>query len=154
MIKCYIIKNNKLLCDDWDDKFQVKKQFHKIELMSFWVAQYMRWNYLIFVTHDNQQLPAICQHPHSLVVRESSLMIIRTYFHWFGPTALGRFSHRVAMSVCLFVCLCVCAIGCSFFQGLSLALRSQDQFQASHWSSLPPSFGNLETWKLGNLETR
>ena len=31
---------------------------------------------------------------------------------------LGRFSHRVAMSVCLFVCLSVCAIGCSFFPGL------------------------------------
>ena len=34
-------------------------------------------------------------------------------------------------------CLSVCAIGCSFFQGL-LALRSHDQFQASHWSSIPP----------------
>ena len=57
-------------------------------------------------------------------------------------------------SVCLFVCVSVCAIGCSFFRGLSLALRSHDQFQASHWSSLPPSFGNLETWKLRNLKTQ
>ena len=63
---------------------------------------------------------------------------------------LGRVGHRVAMSRCV----CVCAIGCSFFLGLSLALRSHDQFQASHWSSLPPSFGNLETWKLGNSVTR
>ena len=39
------------------------------------------------------------------------------------------------------------------FLGLLLALRLHDQFQASHWSSLPPFFGNLETWKLGNLET-
>ena len=28
---------------------------------------------------------------------------------------------------------------CNLFQGLSSALRSHDQFQASHWSSLPPS---------------
>ena len=46
---------------------------------------------------------------------------------------LGRVGHRVAMSVCL----CVCAIGCSFFQGLSLALRSHDQFQTSHWLNPP-----------------
>ena len=38
---------------------------------------------------------------------------------------------------CPCVCLFVCAIGCSFFRGLSLALRSHDQFQASHWSSPP-----------------
>ena len=59
---------------------------------------------------------------------------------------LGRFSHKVSM----YGCLSVCAIRWSFFLGLSLALRSHDQFQASHWSSLPPSLGNLETWKLGN----
>ena len=57
---------------------------------------------------------------------------------------LGRFSHRVPISVCLSVCLSVCSIGCSFFRGLSLALISHDQFQASHWSSLPPSLRNLE----------
>ena len=50
-------------------------------------------------------------------------------------------------------CLWLCAIGCSFFLGLSLALRYHDQFQASNWSSLPPSFENLETWKLGISET-
>ena len=51
-------------------------------------------------------------------------------------------------------CPSICAIGCSFFRGLSLALRSHDQFQASHWSSLPSPFGNLETRKLVNSETR
>ena len=66
---------------------------------------------------------------------------------------LGRVGYRVAMSVCVFVCECFCAIGCSFFGCSSLALRSHDQFQASHWSSLPPSLRNLETWKLGNSVT-
>ena len=32
------------------------------------------------------------------------------------------------------VCLCVRAIECSFFLGLSLALRSHDQIPASHWT--------------------
>ena len=61
-------------------------------------------------------------------------------FHQLGP--LGRVGLRVAMSVCLsvclFVCLCVCAIECSFFRGLSLALRSHDQIPASDWSTLLP----------------
>ena len=48
---------------------------------------------------------------------------------------LGRISHRVAMSGCLRVCII----------GLSLALRSHDYVQASHWSSPlhpppPPTF--------------
>ena len=46
---------------------------------------------------------------------------------------LGRFSLKVAM----YRCLSVCAMRCSFFLGLSLALRSHDHFQASHWS--PPN---------------
>ena len=37
------------------------------------------------------------------------------------------------------VVLWFCAIGCSFFQGLSLALKSHNQFQAFHWSPLPQS---------------
>ena len=37
---------------------------------------------------------------------------------------LGRFSHKVAISVVLWFC----DIGCSFFLGLSLALMSHDQF--------------------------
>ena len=54
----------------------------------------------------------------------------------FSPTRppLGRVGHRVAMSVCLCVCVSVCAIECSFFRGLSLALKSHDQIQASHCS--------------------
>ena len=67
-----------------------------------------------------------------------------------NSASLGRVGHKVAMSRCVWYC----TIGCSFFLGLSLALRSHDQFEASHWSSLPPSFGSLETWKLGNSETR
>ena len=46
--------------------------------------------------------------------------------------------------VCPFVCVSVCAIRCSFFRGLSLALRSHDQFQASNWSTPPfPLWPNL-----------
>ena len=54
---------------------------------------------------------------------------------------LGQVGHIVAVSVCVSVCLFVCAIGCSFFRGLSSALRSHDQFQASHWSSPPNPWG-------------
>ena len=50
---------------------------------------------------------------------------------------LGQVGHRGAMSVCGDVCLWFCAIGCSFFRGLSLALRSHDQIPASHWSTPP-----------------
>ena len=68
---------------------------------------------------------------------------------------LGRFSHRVAMSLCLSVCLSeVLRHRVQFFLGLSLALMSHDQFQASHWSSIPPSFVNLENWKLRNSVTQ
>ena len=34
-------------------------------------------------------------------------------------------------------CPYVCAIKCSFFLGISLALRSHDQIPASHWSTHP-----------------
>ena len=50
---------------------------------------------------------------------------------------LGRFSHRVAMSMCL--CHLV-----QFFLGLSWALRSHDQFQASHIS--PPPLPPPPSW--------
>ena len=43
----------------------------------------------------------------------------------------------VIESPCPDVCLRICAIGCSFFQGLSLALRSHDQLLSSHWSYPP-----------------
>ena len=57
-----------------------------------------------------------------------------------GATPLGRLSHRVATSVCLSVCLDVCLfVPSRDFLGLFLALRSHDQFQASHWYSLPAS---------------
>ena len=37
--------------------------------------------------------------------------------------------------VCVFICLCV-PFPCDLFWGLSLALRSHDQFEASDWSTL------------------
>ena len=53
-------------------------------------------------------------------------------------------SHRVAMSVAV----CVCAIGCSFFLVLSLALRSHDQIQASHWLTPQNSFKDFGGYLL------
>ena len=50
----------------------------------------------------------------------------------YGIGQLGRFDHRVAMSV---VCLCV-PFPCNFFRGLSLALRSHDQIPASDWAAV------------------
>ena len=47
-------------------------------------------------------------------------------------------ANSVIELLCPSVCLCFCTTGCSFFLGLTLTLRSHDQFQASHWSSLPP----------------
>ena len=64
-------------------------------------------------------------------------ILVIFYFHRIGP--LGRFDHRVAMSVCVFVCLFV-PFPCDFFRGLSLALRSHDQIPASHWSAPQNSF--------------
>ena len=67
---------------------------------------------------------------------------------------LGGFFLLVAMSVCLSVCLSV-PFPCNIFKGLSLALRSHDQFKASHWSTLlpslpPPTPGPpLEDWTRG-----
>ena len=71
----------------------------------------------------------------------------------FSPTR-PHWAELVIESPCPDVCLSVFAIGYSFFPGLSLALRSHNQFQASHWASLPPSLGNLETFKLRNSVTR
>ena len=82
----------------------------------------------------------------------------QNWYHW---------ANSVKESPCPSVCLLVCTIRCSFL-GLSLALRSHNQFPCPHWSpSLPPSpletwklrnsetqkFGNSETWLLGNSET-
>ena len=52
-------------------------------------------------------------------------------FHQLGP--LGRVGIVVDMSVCL--CM-ECPLPMRFFLGLSLALRSHDQFEASDWSTL------------------
>ena len=63
-----------------------------------------------------------------------------------NSATLRRVGHRAAMSVCV----CVCAIGCIFFRGLSLALRSHDQIPASHWRSKvePKSGGQKWTPKV------
>ena len=69
---------------------------------------------------------------------------VRNHSRVFSPTRPSgpcwSSSHHVRMSFCLSVCVCVwfwplCAV---FFRGLSLPLRSHDQFQACHWSSLSP----------------
>ena len=79
----------------------------------------------------------------------------------FSPTR-PHWAELVSKSPCPSVCLSVCVRhpapqGARLLvkvEGLSLALRSHDQIPASHWSSLPPSFGNLETWRLGNSVTQ
>ena len=53
-------------------------------------------------------------------------------FHQLGP--LGRVGLVVAMSLC---CRLLVPFPCDFCRGLSLALWSHDQFEASHWSALP-----------------
>ena len=59
---------------------------------------------------------------------------------------LSRFSNRVALSMCLSVRMFV-PPG-AVFPGLSLALRSHDQFQAYHRSSLPcpPGLKKIKVW--------
>ena len=58
-------------------------------------------------------------------------VIYQTNFHQLGPLGpLGRVGLVVAMFVCLFV-----PSTWFFFQGLSLALRSHDQLQATHCST-------------------
>ena len=52
------------------------------------------------------------------------ILFSKLFTNW---APLGRVGHRVAISRCLFVCVSVCAIGCGFFRGLTLALRSHDQ---------------------------
>ena len=70
------------------------------------------------------------------------MVIVAKYIYYtsetFSPTR-PHWAELVIESPCMCVCLFVCAIGCSFFLGLSLALRSQDQIPASHWSTPHPS---------------
>ena len=80
-----------------------------------------------------------CYYPHTLKDSVSPLCGIFTV-----TAPLGRFSQRFAMSVCLCVCLFVCLRHrMQFFLGLSLALRSHDQFQACHWSTPLSRFTKL-----------
>ena len=48
-----------------------------------------------------------------VIPQHMSCVTYHPNFHRIGP--VGRFGHRVAMSVWMFVCLSVCAIGCIFF---------------------------------------
>ena len=54
-----------------------------------------------------------------------------------AKTSCHRLSHLNTVITCkgflIPVCLCVCVGLCIKLQGLSLALRSHDQFEASHW---------------------
>ena len=59
---------------------------------------------------------------------------LQNIFTFTKSASLCPFSHRVAMSLCLSGCLCHWV---QFFLGLSFALRSHDQFQASSSSFLP-----------------
>ena len=57
-------------------------------------------------------------------IQRHSFPIKLTLIIFTNSAPLGPVGLRVAMSVCMSVCPSVCAIGCSFFQSLSLALRS------------------------------
>ena len=81
-----------------------------------------------------------------LVYNPLSQFVFQTtlYSQFSKNRTLGRFFHRVAMSVYIYIYICICPLPMGFFWGLSLALRSHDQFKASHWSTLlPPSVFNF-----------
>ena len=51
----------------------------------------------------------------------------------------------MSMYVCIYLYV---PFPCNFFQGLSLALRSHDQFNTFHWSTpLPPTWGSSPHWR-------
>ena len=60
-----------------------------------------------------------------------SCPLVRFVRFW-GPPLIQSYSRYVCLSVC--VCVCGFAPRVQFFLALSLAFRSHDQFQASHWS--------------------
>ena len=65
---------------------------------------------------------------------QNCLKVTASTFHRIGPTGpIQSYSHHVRPSVCSSVVL---RHQVQFFLGLSLALRSHDQFRATHWS--PP----------------
>ena len=66
-------------------------------------------------------------------------MRIRHVMHFvlqFSPTLPSGPSRSSSHNVHVYIC----PLPAYFFQGLSLALRSHDQFKASHWSTLLPYF--------------
>ena len=67
------------------------------------------------------------------------LYVLYSYFvcmEFSSNRPLGRFDLVVAMSVPASGTLGLVPFPCDFFRGLSLALRSHDQFEASDWSTL------------------
>ena len=70
---------------------------------------------------------------HFQIFNQLPFSLIRPY--WADSVIDLSYPSVLFPSVCLFVCL---RHWVQLYLGLSLALRSHDQFQASHWSSLPP----------------
>ena len=68
--------------------------------------------------------------------RDSACPVCAIFFSLNRPHRADSVIELPCPSVWMSVCL---RQGVQFFCGLSLALRSHDQFQASNWSSLPPS---------------
>ena len=150
----------------WKNTWKQSKLANGLKLPNnFQTFSYLRkgwWCYVLFshsalLLSTTERKPGWNKAPHSRrpvkgpnpsAAKAHSYLSIRTdRHHQIVPTP--NWAELVIESPCPCVYLSVYAIGCSFFRGLSLALRSHNQFQASHWSSL----GNLETWKLVNLET-
>ena len=80
------------------------------------------------------------------------LICFAFYFHWIGP--LGRFSHRVAMSVCLWFCLSV-PLQNTHFPVLLRALVEEQIPNIALWShndnsSLLCVKGLIYIWKMLN----
>ena len=70
--------------------------------------------------HQPPGIPHIppCQIPQALKKYFALWSILMILMLLTESAPLGRFSHRVSMSVCVSLCLSVCAIGCIFFRPL------------------------------------
>ena len=85
-------------------------------------------------TKEKKPKPVIKNPCHKRTTKTKTINAVNQYFysHWLGP--LCRVSHRVAMPVYMFV---PSKSKCNLFQGLSLALRSHDQFIALSLARCP-----------------
>ena len=91
----------------------LKSAFSRLKLACIKLSITFAWTYFIIFLLTLWGWPS-----------HSGLQTILSCLH--GSQWLHTNQHSVIESPCH----SVCAIGCSFFQGLSLALRSHDQFQA------------------------